>query len=107
MSTLVSQNPNPGSEQALDNSVESPQRDTCRVRRDRLRGDIVVEDVENGGKDRDIPEDVVQAGHSGALEAVGGNGISDILDGVIGDLELVSVGVEHLAIVLLFSVRNH
>lgn len=107
MTALVGQNPDTGTVQTLNDGIEPPQQNTGWVRGDGLGSDIVVEDIEDGGKDRDIPEDIVQAGHGGAVEAVGGNGIADVLDGVIGDLELIAIGIQHLAIVRLLGVRGH
>lgn len=35
------------------------------------------------------------------MEAVGGNGIANLLDSEVGDLELVTIGVKHLGTLLL------
>lgn len=97
VTALVSQNPDTGTEQTLHDGVKSPQHDSCRLVRDGLRGHVVVEDIEDGREPEDIPEDIIQAGESFALIAMGGNGITDLLDGIIRDLELVAIGVQHLA----------
>lgn len=107
MTALVGQNPDTGTVQTLDDGIEPPQQNTRRVRGNGLGSDIVVEDIKDRGKDRDISEDIVQAGHGGAIETVGGNGIADVLDRVIGNLELIAIGIQHLAIVHLLGVRCH
>jgi len=57
-----------------------------------------VEDVEGGSERGKVTSNVAETTEARALEAVLGDGIADVLDGVVGDLELVAVGVEELAI---------
>ena len=103
VAALVGQHPHSGADKTLHNGVQGPKGHAGRQEGHGLRGDIVVEEVENRGQDSDVPEDIVQTSGSGAVEAVSGNGIADLLDGIVWDLELVSVGVQHLAGLLLRS----
>lgn len=105
VTTLVGQDPDTGTDETLDDGVQGPQSHTSRHEGNSLRGDIVVEEVEDGGQDSHVTEDIVQASHGGAVEAVSGNGIANLLDGEVGDLELVTIGVQHLGTGLL--VRGH
>lgn len=57
-----------------------------------------MEEVEGGGQAGDIAENVVEALDGRAFETMLGNGIVDVLDGVVGDLELVPVGVDQLTV---------
>lgn len=65
-----------------------------------------MEDIEDTRKDGHVPEDIVQTRGSRALVAVSRDGIPDLLDGVIGNFELVTIGVNHLAAGLL-GIRSH
>lgn len=101
VAALVGKHPQTGSEKTLHKSVASPQGRPCGCRRNRLRSHIVVEEVEGGGQRSDIASNVAEATQTGALEAVGGNGIAELLDGEIWEFKLVAVCVEQLAVRLL------
>lgn len=107
VTTFMSQNPDTGTEETLKNSVQPPQSKPERVRRHVLGGHKVLKDIEDGGDDGDIPGHIGQTLDGRALEAVGRDSIPDLLDGVVGDLELIAIGVDHLALTLLFSIRPH
>ena len=107
VTTLVSQNPDTGAEETLKNGVQPPQSKPERVRRHVFGGHKVLKDIEDGGDDDDIPGHIGQTLDGGALEAVGRDSIPNLLNGVVGDLELVAIGVDHLALTLLFSIRPH
>jgi len=47
--TFVSQNPEAGAEQTLNEGVKGPKTGSQWVRRYRLRCDIVVKDIKGGG----------------------------------------------------------
>lgn len=94
VTTLVGHDPEAGAEQALDESVSSPQSGASGGRGDRLGSHVVVEEVEGGCKRGNVASDIVQALSCGALEAVLWDGIADVLDGVIRDLERVAVRVQ-------------
>ena len=63
-----------------------------------------MEKVKDGSQDGHVTEDIIQTGGGRAVEAVSGNGIANLLHGVVRDLELVAIGIEHLAARLL---RGH
>ena len=94
MTALVGHDPETGSKQALDEGVAGPQASPDGGRGNVLGRHIVVEEVECGGERGDVTGDIVEATGSGALEAVLGDGVADVLDGVVGDLEGVAVRVE-------------
>lgn len=60
MTALMSKNPKTGSEQALDNGIEGPQRSADWSAGNILGCHIVVEDVESGGKAGEIPSYIAQ-----------------------------------------------
>jgi hypothetical protein len=97
VAALVGENPHAGADETLDDGVHGPEGHAGGEERHCLRGDIVVEKVKDRGQDGHVTEDIVQTGGSGAVEAVSGDGIADLLDGIVGDLELVAICVEHLA----------
>lgn len=97
VTALVCQHPHAGAEEALDEGVEGPEKGAGGRRGDVLGRHIGVKEVEGRAETGDVPEHIVKAGDGGALIAVLGNGISDILDGVVGHLELVSIGIDELA----------
>lgn len=60
--------------------------------------DKVVEEVECGGEAGHVAEDIAHALDTITLEAVLGDGVADVLDGVIWDLKRVAVRVDQLAV---------
>jgi hypothetical protein len=96
VTTLVGKNPQTGTHKTLDDGVESPKSPTSAVRGDVLGSNELVEEVESADKSDDVTGDVVEASGSRTLEAVLGDRIADIVDGVVGDLELVSISVKQL-----------
>lgn len=103
VTTLVGQNPHAGADETLHDGVQGPEGHAGRQEGDSLGGDIVVEKVEDGSQNGQVTEDIVQTGGGGAVEAVSGNSIADLLDRIIWDLELVAIGIEHLADLLFRS----
>ncbi len=97
VAALVGQHPHAGAEQTLGEGVEGPEQGTQGRGRDVLGRHVGVEEVEGGAEAGDVAEDVVEARGGGALVAVLGDGIADVLDGVVGHLELVAVCVDELA----------
>lgn len=97
VTALVGKNPETGAEKALHKGVQTPEDDTGSLHGDVLGSDIFVPDVKSDGEVDDVASDVRQAVKSRTLEAVRGDGIADVLDGEVGDLELVAVRVEQLA----------
>ena len=101
MAALVSHDPQPSAEETLQDSVSSPEHGAEGHRGDRLGGHVVVEQVEGSGEQGDVAGNVAQTTKGGAFEAVLGNGIAQLLDGVVGDNEFVAVCVEKLSVSLL------
>lgn len=101
VAALVGQNPETGAKEALDDGVETPEGRARRGPGDVLGSDEVVGEGKGEAETGDIPEDVGEAAQARALEAVLGDGIADVVDREVGQLELVAVGVEQGAIGLL------
>lgn len=104
VAALVGKNPETGTDKTLDDGVESPQTPTDAVRGNVLGSDKLVEEVESADQGDDVTGNVVEAGGSRTLKAVLGNGVSDVVDGVVGHLELVAVSVNQLFRRLLLVV---
>lgn len=66
-----------------------------------------MEEVECGGEAGHVTEDIAHALDTITLEAVLGDGIADVLDGVIWDLEGVAVRVDQLSVrdLLLVGIK--
>lgn len=96
VTTLVGKDPETGTDHTLDDGVESPESPTSGVRGNVLGSDELVEEVESADKGDNVTGDVVEASGSGTLEAVLGDSIADIVDGVVGDLELLAVSIKQL-----------
>lgn len=97
VTALVGKNPETGAEETLHEGVQAPEDDTGSLEGNVLGSDVFVPDVEGDGEVDHVAGDIGQAAESGALVAVLGDGITDVLDGEVGDLELVAVGVDQLA----------
>jgi hypothetical protein len=96
VTTLVGKNPETGTDKTLDDGVESPESPASTVRGNDLGSDELVEEVESADKSDDVTGDVVEASGSRTLEAVLGDCIADVVDGVVGDLELLAVSINQL-----------
>ena len=96
VAALVGQDPQARAEEALDEGIQCPESASCQLRRNGFGGDVVVEEVEGYGQRDQIASHVCEAPRSGPLVAVSGNGITDLFDGVVRELELVAVGVDEL-----------
>jgi hypothetical protein len=107
MPTFVSQDPQTSSEKALDEAVECPKRIPNELVGDCFWGDIVVEDIEGYGKAEHVSEDIAKPPKTGPLEAVGWDGISNVLDGEVWQFEFVSITVdERSALGFFFASRE-
>ena len=104
VTTLVGQNPQAGADETLHDGIQGPEGHAGRQEGDSLGGEIIVENVEDGSQNGQVTEDIVQTGGGGTVEAVSGNSVADLLDRIIRDLELVAIGIEHLADLV---VRTH
>jgi len=98
---LVRQHPQPRPEQALHERIRAPQPEPHRRERHRLRRHVLVEDVEGRCQASYVSGHVGEAARGRPLEAVRRDGIADLLDGVVGDLEFVAVAVDEGAAGLL------
>lgn len=95
VTTLMGNDPETGTEKTLKNGVYGPQTSAGGGRGDVFGGHEVVPDAESGGQEDNVAEDIGVSLESGSLEAVLRDGIVNVLDGKVGDLELVAVGVKH------------
>jgi len=109
VTALVGKNPETSTEKTLDDGIQCPQ---CRA--DWRGGNVLgsnkfVEQEECGCQTGDIPSHVAQPSQSRSLEAVLGNGISNVINSEVGQLELVAVGIDELSIWLLIHIvqRGH
>ena len=98
MATLVGNDPDASAEEALESRVHAPESDPRGGGGDVLGRHEVVEDIEGGGKAGHVTQDICPAVEGRALEAVLGDGISKLLDGVVGRGELVAVQVNEVGI---------
>lgn len=96
VTTLMRHHPDTGAEHTLKHSIQGPQHHSQRQRRDGLRGHIGVEEVEGAYYTGKVARDIAQTSDGRTLEAVARNGITKLLDGIVWNLELVAVCVEHL-----------
>ena len=101
MTTFVSQNPETGTEETLDKSVHGPQESADGGRGNVFGRHIVVEDVEGDGQRGKISGNISQSSSRRTLKTVCGNCIADLVDGIVWNLELVAIGIEHLPTTLL------
>lgn len=101
MSTFVRQDPQTRAKTSLYESIGCPQNGAKGGRRNVLRSQECVEEVEGEGEGGNVSSHIAQATDGRAFETVSGNGVPDLFDGEVWDLELVAIGVEHLAIALV------
>ena len=101
MSALMSQDPEARTDHSLYDGVDSPQDTTDRCRGDILGRQEGMEEVEDGCEGYEVSGDIVKATSSGTFEAMGGDGVADLLDGEVRDLELVAIGIQHLSVTLV------
>lgn len=100
VTALVGKDPETGSEKTLQEGINTPKDDAGGLGSDVLGSDVVVEDVEGGSEVEAVAGDVAQRANVGALVAVLGDRVADVLDGEIWDLELIAVGVDEFAVLL-------
>jgi hypothetical protein len=93
MTTLVSQNPEASCKKTLNETVESPKRISNCLGWNGLWGNIVVEDVESDGETDYVSEDISEAAKSRSLEAMSWDSITNFLDGIVREVEFVSIGI--------------
>lgn len=98
MTAFVGKNPDTGGDHALDDGVRSPESKASGIRGDVLGRDKVVPDGEDGSEVQDVASNICQRLDSGAFEAVSRDSITNLLDGIVGDLEFVSILIDELAL---------
>ena len=96
VTTFMSKNPQAGADQTIDDGIEKPQACSYWGRGDILGGDETVKEIEGGGKSDYVSTDIVQTFGSRSLEAVLGDGLVNITDGVVRDFKGIPVGVDKL-----------
>jgi signal transduction histidine kinase len=96
MAALVSHDPQTSAEAALDEGVGCPQSSAERCRRDILSCEEAVGEVEGGSQREHVSSNIVQSRSSRPLEAVLGNSLVNVADGVVGYFKLVAVRVDQL-----------
>ena len=101
MPTLVSKHPEASAEQALDKSIHCPQQTSQENGRNVFGNEETVEEHEDRGKDREIAGNVRQAPKPRTLEAMGWNGITNLFDGDVRDLEVVAQSIDHTKVFVL------
>lgn len=94
----MGQDPDTSAGEALHEGIQTPKRESGRGRGHILGCHIGVEDVESSGKLDDVAEDVVQTLGRGPLEAVLRDSITDVLDGVVGNLEFIAVRIDQFTV---------
>lgn len=91
---LVSQHPKSRPGHTLESRIQRPQNNPRGQIRNSLGGDEGVAEEEGRREQGYVARDIVQTGGRGSLEAVRGDGFSDLLDCVIGDFKFIAVRVE-------------
>jgi hypothetical protein len=93
MPTFVSQDPQTCSKKTLDEAVKSPEGIANGFAGNSFGSNIVMEDIEGNGEAKHVSEDIAKPLQTGSLEAVGWDGISNVLDGEIWQLESVAIAI--------------
>ena len=96
MSALMSQHPQTSAEEALHKGIQCPQSSSYRCRRYILGGEVSVCQIEGDGQGSHVSGDIVEAGGSRSFEAVLRDGFVDVCNGVVGDLEVIAIGIDQL-----------
>jgi len=104
VTTLVGNDPQTGAEQALEDGVEGPKTSSNGSRGNVLGSNKVVCEGESGSEADNVAGNVVETGSSRALETVSRDSITDLLDGVVGNLELVAIGVDQRTVLALHDL---
>lgn len=94
VSAFVGEDPQAGAEEALDDGVDGPEGGAGGGGGDGGGRHVGVEEVEGRGEAGDVAGDVGETQGGVALEALLGDGADDVAHGVVGELELVAVGVD-------------
>lgn len=61
-----------------------------------------MEEVEGPGEESDVPGNIRETSDTRPFEAVWWDGVTDLFDRIVGDLELVAIGIDKLSAGQLF-----
>lgn len=103
VTTFVSNDPHARHDEALNDGEDSPEGCESKSRL-HPRGQDIAEQRPIGGGLYEISGDICQASRSGADEAVLGYGSPDLIDGDVGDFELIPVRVQQSAMTGWFQI---
>jgi len=76
-------------------------RESYQDGRDRVRGDVGMEEVESQGNEQNILKDIAERLEDVAVEALSWDGVIDLLDGVGWNNVLLAVKINQMAELLL------
>lgn len=107
MSALMCQNPEASTEKTLHECVEKPEAGSYRCGWDILWRHEAIEEVKGSGQRDHIPSDIVEARGTGSFKAMFGNGLVDIIDGIVRNFERVPICVDQRALFGGFSSRGN
>ena len=96
MSTFMSQNPHTSAKKTLNDGIQEPQTSSYRCRGNVFWGDKSIEDIKGGSEGDKISGDIVKTGGSRSLEAVLGDSLENVVDGIVGDFKGIALGVDKL-----------
>lgn len=106
MTAFVCHDPESGAEKTLHKGVQSPQSRAEVHIGHGFWSHIIVEDIEGCAKQEEISGDIRQACDRGAFIAVSRNRIANLLDCVVGDLELVAISVDQFCVLGFLLLRG-
>ena len=98
VATFMGHNPQTGSKASLNEGIESPTDCTDATRSDIGGSPQCVKENECDSKGEDIPSDIHQASGRRALEAMLGDGSTNIIDCEVRNMEFVTMGIDQFAI---------
>ena len=96
VATFMGHNPQTGTKASLNESIEGPSSCTDAIRRNVGRSPQCVKEGEGGRKGEDVSSNIHQASGRRTLEAVLGYSITNIVDGELGNLEFIAMGIDQL-----------
>lgn len=101
MTTFVCQYPHSSCCQPLGKGVKRPQAGSERGEGDCFQSDTVMKEIEGGRKDEEVTSNICQAADGRSFKTMGWYGVTNLLNGVVRQCELVAVRVEQLRFGLL------
>ena len=98
VATFVGHDPQTSTKTPLDESIESPSNSTDATRRNVGGSPEDVKQKECDSKGANIPSNIHQASGRRALKAMLGNSSTNVVDGEVRNLKLVTIGIDQSAI---------